>query len=125
MNILVAIGKWFVGTKFGRWIIGLGAVLLALALAIGAAFLKGHSKGKAEQADADKTKDAQSLAEAAQNAVQRVNDAQEIENAIAKQPDAGTQQVGTALPGTSAGELREHWMRPDAAPSSNPTADKS
>lgn len=76
---------WFASTTIGRWIIGIGAVILA-ALGLGAfAFLK----GKEHQADADKAKDAQERADAARMAQQVQTDA--VKAAAQAQQDAAKQ----------------------------------
>ena len=57
MTWLAAIGKWLLGTKFGRALIAIGVVLFAIAIAA----LGGFEKGK--------------YAEAKSNAKQRIKDA--------------------------------------------------
>ena len=81
-----AILAWFAGTRVGRWIVGIGTVILAaLALAF-TAFLK----GKHAQADQDKAKDAQAqqrAAQAAQDTYTAASDAAaKVQADAAKQP---------------------------------------
>lgn len=103
-----ALWAWFVGTRVGRWIVGVALTLAALGAALAVAFVK----GKQHQADADKARDAQSLAEAAEQAVKASTVRKEIENATAKLPDAPPQRVGDAYPDTAAGKLRDDgWTR--------------
>jgi hypothetical protein len=109
-----ALWAWFLSTTIGRWIVGVGAVLAALAVAIASAFLYGRGKGKGEQATADKAKDAQSLAQAAQEAVDAANVRKDVDNETAKLPDAPAQSVANADPATAAGQLRDDgWVRPE------------
>lgn len=83
---MTALWAWFIGTKVGRWIVGIGAVLAALAVA----WLTGHHKGAETQAATDAKAQGQSAAEAAQNAVETYHDAtqaaQQAQVAAAKQP---------------------------------------
>ena len=86
MTWLLTAWRWFLSTSVGRWIVGIGAVLLgALALAY-TAFLK----GKRTQADRDKAKDAeaaQRAAQAAQEAFKAASDAAaKVRADAAKQP---------------------------------------
>jgi hypothetical protein len=106
-----ALWAWFLSTKVGRWIVGIGVVLAALAAALAVAFVKGHQKGADEQATADKAKDAQSLADAAEQAVKATQARMEIEDENAKLPPAPPQKVADAASGTAAGKLRDDgWV---------------
>ena len=58
-----ALWAWFLGTTIGRWIVGIGAVIVAVAAAVLVAFVK----GKHAQADTDKAKDAGAAQRAAQD----------------------------------------------------------
>lgn len=97
---------WFVSTRAGRWIVGVAALIASVAGIALAAFLK----GRRTQADADKAKDAQSLAEAAQKAVNAANVRKDVDNDTAKLPDAPAQSVANADPATAAGKL-QNWTR--------------
>lgn len=116
MTWFAMIGKWFIDTKFGRWIVGIGVFLAAIA----AACLYWFERGKRTQATKDKAKDAEASQRAAQeaaDAAQRSADAVRATNdEISKLPDAGTQRVGDAAPDTAAGWLREHADRDQAGP---------
>lgn len=105
---------WFLSTRMGRYLVGIGAVLVTLAIAIAGSFLYGRRKGANAQADQDKAKDAQSLAEAAQEAVNAANVRKDVDNETAKLPDAPVQSVATADPHSAAGQLRDDgWVRPE------------
>lgn len=107
----MSIWAWFLGTRIGRGIVAVGA-FLAL---IGAAFAGGSLRGARRQATEDRAKDAQSLVEAAQDAVNAANVRKDVDNEIAKLPDAPAQAVGDATAGTAACELRDDgWVRSDA-----------
>lgn len=82
---MATIWEWFLSTTIGRWIVGIGAVIMA-ALGLGAfAFMK----GKEHQADADKAKDAQAETQAAKQAQAIQTDAQKAADAVPapKAPD--------------------------------------
>lgn len=82
---IVAAWKWFLSTTIGRWIVGVFAVLAALAAALAIAFVK----GKHAQAAKDQAKDAEASQQAAQVAQQTFTAAN---NAAAKvQADAAKQ----------------------------------
>lgn len=87
---LAAAWRWFLGTTLGRWIVGTGAVALALAVALYMAF----RKGKHAQADADKAKDAKQQADAAHVAQQvqtnAAKAAEQVQKDAAKQPPPDT-----------------------------------
>jgi len=107
---------WFVGTKIGRGLVGAVLVIAGLVTALAVAFVK----GKHAQAGQDKAADAQSLAEAAQEAVNAANVRKDVENETAKLPDAPAQQVATADPATAAGRLRDDgWVRDDSGQDGN------
>lgn len=104
-----ALWALFVGTKVGRWIVGMALAIAGVSALLGMMFLK----GKHAQAKTDDFKDAQSLAEAAQQAVAAANVRKDVENETAKLPDAPPQTVETADPDTAAGQLRtDGWVRP-------------
>jgi hypothetical protein len=77
---------WFVGTRIGRWIVGIALTLAGLAAALAVAFVK----GKHAQADKDEAQRAKETAESAQVAadVQRdaANAADKVRQDAAKQP---------------------------------------
>jgi len=108
---LAAIWKAFLGTTIGRWLAGIGAVILAILALAYVAFVK----GKHAQADTDKAKDAgaaQRAAREAAAAVQHSADAVRATNdEISKMPDAGTQRVGDATARTAAAWLRDNALR--------------
>lgn len=106
---------WFASTKIGRWLIGLGAVVAAILAALGI----GWARGRKAQADANKTKDAETIAEAAQATVNAAVVRQEVANETAKLPDAPAQRVLDADRNTAAGHLRE-WMRGADTPAADP-----
>jgi hypothetical protein len=109
MTWFAAVWRWFLSTTVGRWIVGIGAVLLGILALAYTAFLK----GKHAQVAKDQAKDAQSLAEAAQEAVNAANVRKDVDNETAKLPDAPPQSVATADPATAAGQLRDDgWVRP-------------
>lgn len=110
LTALALAWKWFLGTTLGRWIVGIGAVVLAALALAAAAFLK----GKHAQADTDDAKDATEQAQAAQQVVQAATTRQEVEHETQQLPDAPTQTVATADPATAAGALRtDGWLRDD------------
>lgn len=78
--------KWFLGTTVGRWIVGIGAVLVGIAALAYVAF----RKGKHAQADTDKAKDAKVQADAVVVAQQVQTDATtamaKVQADAAKQP---------------------------------------
>jgi gas vesicle protein len=104
----------FLTTRIGRWIVGIGAVIAAIAAAVLVAFVK----GKHSQADTDKAKEAGAAQQAAQEAataVQHSADAVRATNdEISKMPDAGTQRVGDATAGPTDW-LRTHADRDQAS----------
>jgi len=71
MTWLAAAWSWFIGTKVGRFIVGIALVIGGLALTLYVAF----RKGKHAQADVDKAKTAQADADAAKVAQQTYSDA--------------------------------------------------
>lgn len=107
-----ALWAWFLGTRIGRWIVGIGAVLAAFVVAIASVFLYGRGKGKTEQAEQDKAKDAGAEQQAAQEAAAAANRSADAVRAtndeISKMPDAGTQRVGDATAGPA------DWLRTNA-----------
>jgi len=103
MTWLAAAWSWFSGTKFGRWAIG---VALAIAV-LGVLLLLMFEKGKQQQADVDQAKDAQSLADAAEQSIKAARTRAEVENEVAKEPVAPPQKVADAAPDTAAGKLRD------------------
>lgn len=72
--------RWFLGTMIGRWIVGIGAVLAAVAALAAVAFLKGRHA----QADADKAKDAKQQADAERVAQQVQTDAAKAAEQVQK-----------------------------------------
>lgn len=110
-----ALWAWFLSTTVGRWVVGIGAVLAALSVAIASSFLYGRSKGANAQASKDKAKDAESLAQAAQEAVNAANVRKDVDNETAKLPDAPAQTVASADADSAAGHLRDDgWVRTEA-----------
>jgi hypothetical protein len=109
-----AILAWLGGTKVGRWIAGIGAVVVAML----GLFAVGWLKGRKHEAEADQAKDAAVNAQQAKEiaeAVQRSADAvKETNDEIAKMPDAGTQRVADAAPDSAAGWLRANANRDQA-----------
>lgn len=106
---LAAVWKWFLGTTIGRWIAGIGAVALALAVV----WYLTLRKGRQEQAAIDEAKDAAANAEVAKQIQHAAQTRAEVESETAKLPDAPAQTVATADPHTAAGELRtDGWVRP-------------
>lgn len=87
---LSAAWTWFVGTKVGRWLVGMTLALAGLAAALFVAFLK----GKHAQARTDEAKAAQASKEAAQTAATVQADAaqaaQKVQADAAKQPPPDT-----------------------------------
>ena len=73
MTVFADVWKWFLGTTIGRWIVGIGAVALALSVALYVAF----RKGKHAQATTDEAKDAAEQVQAAQDAQQTYQQATE------------------------------------------------
>lgn len=67
MTWLAAAWSWFIGTKVGRWIVGVCAVVAALGAALLVAFVKGRQHGKRE-----------GLADAAEQAVKDARAAQQV-----------------------------------------------
>lgn len=113
----MSVWAWFLTTRVGRWLVGIGAVIVAALALAGIAWRKGEKSGAAKgEAEAEKAKAqaaeraaAQAIAErqAEQTAVQT---ASEVRDEIQKLPDAPAQQVGSADPATAAGQLRD-WTR--------------
>lgn len=98
---------WLATTKIGR----AAVALVGLLVAFGAVALTMFEKGKRKQASVDDVKDAQSLADAAEQVVKAERARAEVENEVAKQPSAPPQQVADAAPGTAAGKLRnDGWV---------------
>lgn len=85
LTALALAWKWFLGTTLGRWIVGIGAVLAAIAVLAYTAFLK----GKHAQADTDKAKDAEQEVQAVQQATELQHAAQQAADAVPapKAPD--------------------------------------
>lgn len=105
--------EWFATTKAGRFLIGLGAVVAAILAALGIGWLKGRKS----QADADRAKDAETIAEAAQATVNAAVVRQEVQRETDALPEAGPQRVLDADRATAAGHLRDDgWMRSPGAP---------
>lgn len=88
---LTAAWSWFVGTKVGRWIVELVAILAGFGAALGYVYFK----GKHAQAAKDQAKDAKVAVEAAQVAQQVQTDASaavaEVQADAAKQPAPDTE----------------------------------
>ena len=82
--------RWFLSTALGRWIVGIGAVLLGILALAYTAFLK----GKHAQATKDQAKDAeaaQRAAQAAQETFTAASDAAaKVQADAAKQPPPDT-----------------------------------
>lgn len=107
----MAIWTWFIGTKVGRWIVGLVLVIAGLVAALFVAFLKGkHSQVKTDDATA-----AQAQVDTVQASLDAANhsaDAVKVTHEeVSKMPDAGIQRVGDAAAGTAAGWLHDHANR--------------
>lgn len=83
---MTALWAWFIGTRIGRWIVGVSLVIAGLAAALFVAFLK----GKHSQADKDAAKQAQAVAEGEHVAQQVQTDATQaaakVQQDAAKQP---------------------------------------
>lgn len=83
---MIELWTWFVGTRIGRWLVGLGVLLAAL----GAMALAMFEKGKRTQAAKDQAKDAEAAQRAAQAAQDTFtaasNAAAKVQAAAAKQP---------------------------------------
>lgn len=113
---LTAAWSWFVGTKVGRWIVELMAILAGLGAALGYVYFK----GKRAQADTDEAKDAEADAKAAQEAAeytQRSTDAvRQTHVEVSQMQDAGTQRIRDAADNTAAGWLRHNADRDQAGP---------
>lgn len=93
---------WLATTKLGRGVIAAFGLLLAF----GAMALAMFEKGKRAQAQTDDAKDAQSSTDAAEQMVKAAQTRAEVENEVAKQPEAPPQKVADAAPDTAAGKLR-------------------
>lgn len=87
---LLTAWRWFLSTSVGRWIVGIGAVLLGVLALAYTAFLK----GKHAQATKDQAKDAEAAQRAAQAAQQTftaaTDAATKVQAAAAKQPPPDT-----------------------------------
>lgn len=90
----------------GKWL----AILGGLALAIVSAEEYGKHEGKKQQADADAAKDATTKVQQAQAVTDAAKVRSEVDNEIAKLPDAPAQRIGDAAPGTAANGLQS-WTR--------------
>jgi hypothetical protein len=105
---------WLAGTKVGRWIAGVGAVVVAML----GLFAVGWLKGRKHEAEADQAKDAAEQVEAVQaanDAANRSADAvRQTHEEVAKMPDIGTQRVADAAPDSAAGWLRANANRDQA-----------
>lgn len=90
MTWLAAIGKWFLSTRVGRWIVGIGAVVVAML----GLFAVGWLKGRKHEAAADEAKDAAEQvkqAQVAQATYQAASDAAEqVRQDAAEQPAPDT-----------------------------------
>ena len=114
MTWLLSAWTRFVGTKFGRWIVGAALVIAGLAAALFVAFLKGEHKQAVTDAARDAKADQKAKQEAA-DAAKRSSDAvKETNDEISKMPDAGTQRVGDAAHDSAAGWLRDNANRDKA-----------
>lgn len=86
MTWFAVIGKWLVGTKLGRALLAIGAVLFA----IGVAVLAGFEKGKYTEAKANAKQRIQDAADAAKVAGQTYADAdaaaQKVQQQAQQQP---------------------------------------
>ncbi|QII84163.1 hypothetical protein G3T20_05275 [Bordetella hinzii] len=82
--------------KVKAWV----GVALAVGAAIGGAFLLGRTKGAAAQAQKDAANDAQANAAAYQHAADAVQERNNVEADINRQPD-----------GSAADRLRDRWAR--------------
>lgn len=99
---------WFVSTKFGRWVIGIAALVAAFI----AAWWMAHMQGASAQAvkDAKAQQDAQ--ADTAGQVKAAAQTRADVEADAAKLPDAPAQKVADADPATAAGQLRQDgWTR--------------
>ena len=83
---MIALWTWFVGTRIGRWLVGLGVILAA----VGAMALAMFEKGKHAQAAKDQAKDAEAVQRAAQAAQETFTAASDaaakVQADAAKQP---------------------------------------
>lgn len=86
MGIVAAIGQWFLTSKFGHVLLTIGAVLLA----IGVAIIGGFEKGKYSEAKANATQRIKAAADAAKAAQQTYTDAdaaaQKVQQQAKQQP---------------------------------------
>lgn len=97
-----------IGTKIGVWLLAIGVGAALLATAILDVFRKGEQAGAAKAAKAD----ADAKAADAAAAKQAAKGVSEVQSDVSKLDDGGVQQVGTAKPGTPAGDLRDRgWVR--------------
>lgn len=99
---------WFVTTKFGRWVIGIAAVIAAFVVT----WWLAHIQGANAQAIKDAKAQDESLAEAAKQVVNAAQARADVEADASKLPDAPAQKVAGADPVTAAGKLRaDGWTR--------------
>lgn len=81
-----AVLAWFLGTKVGRWLVGVAAIIAAGI----ATYWIAHRKGAVAQKAADDAAQRQSFADAAQAAVETYNAAgraaQQVQQAAAQRP---------------------------------------
>jgi hypothetical protein len=92
--------------KVWKWVVGIGAVLAAIA----SIFLAGREKGKA--AEQVKTQAAKQEAEVAKQTTAIVESRHETDVQVQNLPEASAQTVAAADPSTAAGELRDDgWTR--------------
>lgn len=81
---ITAAWTWFTGTKLGRWLIELAAILAAA----GAAYFYVYTRGKHAQAKTDAAKDASVQADAVKVAAQTYTDASQAAAKVVEQAKA-------------------------------------
>jgi hypothetical protein len=93
-------------TKVWKWVVGIGALLLAIV----SVFLAGREKGKA--AEQVKTQAAKQEAEVAKQTTAIVESRHDTDTKVQNLPEAPAQVVAASDPMTAAGKLRDDgWTR--------------
>lgn len=100
--------SWFITTRFGRWVIGVAAIIAAFVVT----WWLAHIQGANAQAIKDAKAQDASLAEAAQQTIDAAQARAGVEAGTSALPDAPAQKVAEADPASAAGKLRDDgWTR--------------
>lgn len=99
---------WFLGTRLGRWLTAIGAVIITVL----SAWFVGRMQGAGHQKKKDDEQNSNANEEAAKQVTQAIEDRAHVDSEVQKLPDAPAQKVETADPATAAGKLRDDgWVQ--------------